>query len=359
MMRLLSIAIASTPLLFVAQDLAAEPLIRLTLEGRPIEGTALAWDEQNVFFLLRDGQLTSFAPSAAQDYSQAPGSFHSYSQAEIRGQLLREFGQGFEVSGVGHYLVVHPAGQKDQWAPRFEELYRSFVHYYSARGWQLAEPQFPLVAVIYPQKIDFQRQAAKEGVSPASNFLGYYSPTTNRILLYDATAGRPGGDWTVNAETIVHEAAHQSAFNTGVHTRFGAAPRWVVEGIGTMFEARGVWQSRTFPHQADRVNRFQLASYRELASSGRRQPGAIAELVSSDRLFKTNQKAAYAQAWALSFFLCETEPKKYFQYLAKTAAVPPFSAYRGPQRLRDFTDVFGADLAMLDARLQRFAAGLK
>ena len=35
----------------------------------------------------------------------------------FRGQLLREFGQGYDVSGVGHYLVVHPAGKRDQWAP--------------------------------------------------------------------------------------------------------------------------------------------------------------------------------------------------------------------------------------------------
>jgi hypothetical protein len=43
----------------------------------------------------------------------------------------------------------------------------------------------------------------------------------------------------------------------------------------------------------------------------------------------------------------------------KTAAVRPFSDYRAPQRLKDFTDTFGSDLAMLDARMKRFMAGLK
>ena len=53
---------------------------------------------------------------------------------------------------------------RDQWAPRFEELYRSFVHYFSARGWRLTEPQFPLIAVVFPRQIDFARQASREGV---------------------------------------------------------------------------------------------------------------------------------------------------------------------------------------------------
>src|SRR5947208_12203737 len=81
---------------------AAEPLIRLDLVGRTLEGTPLAWSEKKVFFLARDGQLAEFAPSEATNSSQVAGGFRSYSQAEIRGLLMREFGHGYEVSGVGH-----------------------------------------------------------------------------------------------------------------------------------------------------------------------------------------------------------------------------------------------------------------
>jgi hypothetical protein len=109
----------------------------------------------------------------------------------------------------------------------------------------------------------------------------------------------------------------------------------------------------------DRINRIQLAAYREYLAAGRRPADAIAAIVSSDRLYQTAPQQAYPEGWALSFFLSETEPKKYFAYLAKTAATPPFAHYRGPQRLKDFTEVFGSDLEMLDARLQRFIAGLK
>ncbi len=335
---------------------AAEPLLQFDLPGRTVQGLPLAWSEQTIFLLARDGQLIEFPPAQATNPAQLSPTFTSFSQAEIRGQLLREFGPGYEVSGAGHYLVVHPAAARDRWAPRFEELYRSFLHYFTARGWRLAEPRFPLIAVVYPRQIEFAQQAAREGMPRVGGVLGYYSPTTNRILMYDA-AGTAGYDWTTNAETIIHEAAHQTAFNTGVHTRFGDSPRWVVEGLGTMFEARGVWQSRAYPHQIDRINRGRLQAFRAYAS--RRPADAIARLVSSDRVFSSDPEGAYAEAWTLTFFLIEREPKKYQQYLAKTAALANFISYPAPQRLQDFTDVFGSDLRLLDARLQRFVAGLK
>ncbi|MDX1948579.1 MAG: DUF1570 domain-containing protein [Pirellulaceae bacterium] len=348
----------SLVVLLIAAPLAAEDaVVRFTFAGRPVEGQALAWNSRQIFLLARDGQVLELAPAQAENPSRVAGPLRSFSQAEMRGTLLAEFGRGYEVSGVGHYLVVHPAGQRDQWAPRFEQLYRSLVHYFSARGWQLAEPRFPLVAVVFPRHADFAEHAARDGLNAAPGLLGYYSTRTNRILLYDAA--RSGHDWAAGADTIIHEAAHQAAFNTGVHSRFGVAPRWVCEGLGTMFEARGVWQSRTYPHQSDRINRGRLDDWRSHAASGRRAPETLAQLVSSDRPFATAPISAYAEAWALTFFLCESEPKKYFTYLAKTAAVPPFSDYRSPARLKDFTDVFGNDFAMLDARLARFMAGLK
>jgi hypothetical protein len=336
---------------------AAEPLMKLDLGGRDLEGTPLAWSKEKIFFLARDGQLQEFGSTEISSYSKLNAAFRSYSQAEIRGLLLREFPQ-FEISGVGHYLVVHPAGKRDQWAPRFEELFRSFMQYFAARGWQLSEPRFPLVAVVYPRQVDFWQAAAREGYEANPGLLGYYSPVSNRIVMFDATASSAGWDWGTNGNTIIHEAAHQMAFNTGVHQRFGTSPRWLVEGLGTMFEARGVWQSRTYQSQSDRINRGRLTTWQSLSKS-RKASETIAQIVSSDRPFASDAEAAYGEAWALSFFLSETSPKKYFELLTKSANRPAFTDYSSAKRLEDFTSIFGSDFNMLDARLQRFFAGLK
>lgn len=336
---------------------AKEPYVRLEVQGRLLEGILLAANEDQAWLLARDGQLATFAPQHVRQYSALPDTFRSLSQAEIRGMLLREFGQGFEVSGVGHYLVVHPVGTRDRWAQRFEDLYRAFVRYFAARGWELTPPAFPLVAVVYPRQDDFWRYAQREGMTPTPGVLGYYSPITNRIVMYDA-AGEAGQDWSINAETIIHEATHQSAFNTGVHSRFGPSPRWVVEGLGTLFEAPGVWQAPRYPHLSDRIARSRLEAWRQWAA-GRRPADAVAQLVRSDRLFGEDPVGAYAEAWALTFFLSETMPRHYGAYVRKTAAVPQFAAYPASQRVADFVAVFGSDWRMLDARMRRFLAELK
>jgi hypothetical protein len=336
---------------------AQEPLFQLSIDGQQYDGTPLRYNAQQVFFLTRSGRLLEFAPDQAKDFAPAEGKFRSYTAAEMRGQLLREFGSAFDVSGGGKFLVVHPAGQQDVWAPRFEQLQRSFAQYFAARGLRTPEPRFPLVAVVFARQADFARYATADGNHASGNMLGYYSPATNRIAMYDITAGRNNVDWTTNAETIIHEALHQAAFNGGLHNRFGQTPRWVAEGLGTLFEARGVWNSRQFTTAADRVNRGQLESFRRYLP--RRKSSALPELISSDRAFNADVQGAYAEAWALTFFLSETEPKKYFQYLQKTAAAKSFEAYPAPQRLRDFTEVFGSNWEMLNVRMLRHIAAIK
>ena len=76
--------------------------------------------------------------------------------------------------------------------------------------------------------------------------------------------------------------------------------------------------------------------------------------VADDDLFQKNSDHAYAEAWALTFFLTETEPQKYKQFLQKTATREPFTNYRSVERQKDFAGIFGKDLRMLNARLERF-----
>jgi hypothetical protein len=343
--------------LFAVPANAAEPLFQLELQGKKVTGTPLFWTEEKVFLLGANAGLIEFAPKDAQNFRQATEPFTPLGAAALRNELVREFGGRFEISGTGRYLVVHPVGQKDAWASRFEDLYRSFVHYFSARGFRPNEPRFPLVAVVLGSQQEFQRYAQQEGFKTTQGLMGFYSARTNRVYLYDFTAGKPGVDWTINGETIIHEAAHQTAFNTGVHTRFADSPRWVIEGLGCQFEARGVWNARQFGQREDRVNAYRLAAFRQYMPQ--RPAGSLAEFVSSDRQFDRNVEAAYAEAWGLMFFLSETEPRKWIDYLKVTANRKPFEHYRSPERLRDFSAIFGADLRMLEVRFLRFMQDVK
>ena len=332
--------------------------LALELNGAAIEGTPLFSSAREVQLLGRDGRLFVYAPDAARNSRQAAPTFRSYTAAEMRAQLARELGQTFDISGTGHYLVAHPKGQRDVWAARFEELYRSLVHYFSRRGIAVHEPEFPLVAIVWRNQQDFLRYSAQDGAPVSSNVLGYYSPRSNRITLFDTSggAGASGGGWQQNADTIIHEATHQTAYNTGLHRRFAVSPRWLVEGLATMFEARGVWNSRDYLTQSDRFNAGRLQQFRKLPAA--RSKGALSELVAHDRVFDRDVNRAYAQAWALTFFLVETQSHRYSEYLKLTARRPAFSDYTAAERTKDFVGIFG-DLSLLEAHFLRFMDGLK
>ncbi len=351
---LFCILVAAAP---TRADEAPRWMMELVLRGKQVEGTPLSWSDSRVQMLARDGRLWEFAPHEASRFRRTAPEFASYKAGEMRSALSREFGSRFEVTGTGHYLVVHPRGERDFWGHRFEELYRSFVHYFGVRGFQLDAPRFPLVAVVLKNQAEFLRYAASEGSPPQSGVLGYYWPSSNRLALYDTTEGsKSTGPWQLNAETIVHEATHQTAFNTGIHSRFAMPPRWVAEGLAMMFEAKGVWDPQAYTRSNDRINFDRLKNFRHFETS--RPKGLLATFVQSDHLFGSHPSAAYAEAWALTYFLVETEPHKYSAYLRRTASRPPFEEYPTAERLADFTSVFGEDLHMLEARYLRFIAAL-
>ena len=149
-------------------------MVELTLDGRKIEGVPLAWDAQAVHLLGRDGRLLEFAPDEATDFHVTSSRFRPYSPSEFRAELLRELGDGYEISGTGHYLIAHPKNQRDKWARRFEDLYRSFVHFFSVRGMHIERPPFSLIGVVCRNRAEFSRIAIAEGKPPPNGVLGYY-----------------------------------------------------------------------------------------------------------------------------------------------------------------------------------------
>ena len=162
---------------------------------------------------------------------------------EMRDRLRAEFAKSFDITYSQHFVVAHPKGEWSVWADRLEALYRSFSHYMSVRGFNLDEPPVPLVAIVFRNQGDYYNHAAASGTPLQPNTLGHYDPASNRIFLYDEGL-EEGQDWAASLDTIIHEATHQTAYNVGIHRRFAEQPRWLVEGLAMMFEARGLWDAR-------------------------------------------------------------------------------------------------------------------
>jgi hypothetical protein len=352
-------AVAAAMTICFARPAAAEPapfMMRATISGRAVEGQPLAWNDSQMLLLGRDGALYNFHPDDARDARRLGPRYEAYASEEMQALLRAEFDRGFEISTTAHFIVVHPRGQWREWAERLESLYRSFTHYMSVRGFRLGTPQGPLTAVVFRNEDDYFRHAAAGGLQLAEGTLGHYDPTSNRIYLFDVSESDGDADWSANAETIIHEATHQAAYNVGVHERFSEQPRWAVEGLAMMFEAPGVWAAASHQQQADRLNRYRLDYFRE--SAKQRRPDWLVRLVASDQPFMSDALSAYAEAWTLSFYLCETRPQEYSAYLERAADRPLFTPYSPTERVNDFIAVFGPDLDLLRAQLERFVETL-
>lgn len=329
--------------------------LRMDVDGDRIEGLPIYWDKEIFYLLGRDGQLREFDLALAKKSQRVGEPFRPFSQGEMRGQLTREFGEHFDITATGNFLVVHPIGESHKWPPRFEKLYREMLVYFGTRGIDIQKPEFPLVAVVLPNQATFMQYAAATGTNISGSVLGYYTPVSNRIFIYAASSGgRNQADWRENATTLVHEAAHQTAYNVGLHKRLAVQPRWLVEGLGTLFEAPGVYDAARHPARSDRVNRDQLRRYQQAFGQKGLPQGALMELIAYDRLFKASPGAAYTLSWALTFTLSETEPSQYARFLALNHRKQRFVKLSPAQRVQDFQSVFGSDVRMMESRVHRY-----
>ena len=139
--------------------------------------------------------------------------------------------------------------------------------------------------------------------------------------------------------------------------KIGPPPYWVPEGLATLFEAPGVWKPSSAHRKSDLYNMGRLGDFRHYAKDGQ-PPFSLQQFIASDTPFRTNAAAAYAQAWALSFYLSQTQPREYTYHLALTADRPVYSTFSSADRLRYFQVAFGSDLKVLEANFMNWMAKL-
>jgi hypothetical protein len=185
------------------------------------------------------------------------------------------------------------------------------------------------------------------------------------MVLYDLTAGKPGdieGQLAAvpfNIATVIHEATHQIAFNSGMHTRYADNPLWLVEGMAMYFETPDL-SSKSGWKTVGAVNDLRLEQFQEFAAR-RRKPDSLATLISSDARFTDSDEMgdAYAEAWALSHFLIQRKKDAYVKYLGMLAAKPRLVFDSPDERLAEFRAAFGADLEQLNREMLKHVRKLK
>jgi uncharacterized protein DUF1570 len=320
-----------------------------------------------------DGELWTVPPEELVKHTSDDEPFKPLTAAELGKQLLKDLPPGFELYTTQNYVICHNTSRAyAQWSGAlFEKLYAAFTNYWSRRGFELKKPEFPLVALVFADKNSYATHAQKELGQGASSIIGYYSLATNRMTMFDLTGieafRRPGDRRTTAAQinemlnrpeaemtvaTVVHEATHQIAFNCGLQTRYSDVPLWLSEGLAVYFETPDLG-SATGWRSIGNVNRVRLTIFRDYLT--RRPANSLKTLLTDDDRLRQPRTAneAYAEAWALNYFLIRQRPKQYVEYFRFLAEKPRLVWDDPATRLEEFQHFFGENLGQLDAEFLR------
>jgi hypothetical protein len=229
---------------------------------------------------------------------------------------------------------------------------------------KLDEPETPLVAIVFDSQENFARHAEAGGIAVGA-MIGYYNMETNRVNMYDLTGVESGASdrrlgsaarinqilsqpaAEPNVATIVHEATHQLAYNSGLQERYADNPFWVSEGLAVYFETPDLKSSKGW-RGIGAINQRQMAQFQKYLE--RRPDDSLIALLTDDTLFRDRGQRydKYAEAWALNYYLLRTQKRQYVEYLQKLSQKSPLIEDGAEARMTEFKAVFGSNLRQFD-----------
>ncbi len=357
-----------------APDAQGLDLVTLKKEGREIRlkgQIQVKAEDGGLLVLTPEGTLWTVPPEEIVEHTQDATPFTPYPRDELTRRLTAEL-PGFDTHDTTHFLICHNTSKAyAQWCGSlFERLYLAFTNYWSRKGFTLHEPQGPLVAVVFADRESYARYARGELGDAVESIIGFYSLRSNRMTMYDLTGiqslrragdkrgspaeinqmlARPEAELTV--ATVIHEATHQIAFNCGLQTRYADIPLWVSEGIAVYFETPDLSSARGW-RSINAVNVSRMSQFRQYL--GRRPSNSLKSLLADDARLRDPKQAldAYAESWALNYFLIRQRGKQYDAYLKMLSEKGPLVWDQPAERLQAFQDAFGS-LEQLDAEFLR------
>lgn len=337
-------------------------------QSQVVEGKIVVEAQDGSFMLrARDGILWSVFPKQLRSKKKTAAKCTPLNSKELGSRLRAEFGRGFRVKKTKNFVIVSNAGRHytDWCALLLQRVHYTFLQQWKSKTLALKPPAYPLPVIIFADRKSYAAYATKDAGPAMASSVGYYSIRTNRIVLLDLSAG-PGGRPArsraevhrkvaaspFNVATIAHEATHQIAYNTGLHTRFADNPLWLTEGMAMYFESPEPGNPNGWTN-IGRINPFRIGPFRKYL--GKRPKDSLQTLVSTDKRFSAKNTAgdAYAESWALTYFLIKERRGDYEKYLALIAKKPRIKRDSPKQRWADFKTAFG-DPKKLDAEFLRF-----
>jgi len=344
------------------------------------DGRIISRDTGGNFVLEeRDGFWRLVQPKDVIEQWSDEIQFEPYTQKELKKRLQAEFPKEFRIVETKRYMIVSDTTiAYATWCGNLlEQLDTAFLEHWRAKGFELSEPEFPLVAVIFADYGNFVRCTQNEVGPSITQISAFYNQHSNRIVFYDLTGQENYGgirgsinqrireimsrSESANAvSTFVHEATHQISFNCGMFQRNAACPRWVSEGIATLYETPDFNSVKAWSSDI-KVNRKRLDRF-YLYFNERAPHEPMKKLVLSDEPFQFSNGDttldSYATCWTMMHYFNANHGDKLVEYLKILSQKKPHVPYDEEARLREFESVFGDDWDRLHRAFYNYAGEL-
>jgi hypothetical protein len=380
--RVLSVSAAALAVaMFAASASSVAAIDRVTMKRDGIEQELVGRiivtaDDGGVVLEARDGLLWTIPPEEQVAKTSDAEPFTPYKPDELAARMLKELPAGFDTLQTKHYLICFNTSRAyAQWCGSlFERLYQGFTNYWSNRGFEPRAPERLLVAVVFSDRASYGRFARAELGEAVDSIIGYYSKKTDRMTMYDltgtagnvgdrgsaaqitATLARPEAFLTV--ATIVHEATHQIAYNCGMQQRYADIPLWLAEGMAVYFESPDLDGGNKGWRTIGKINAPRLLIFRQ--SLRTRAKDSLVTLIRDDERIRNPKtgNVAYAEAWALNYFLINVKGKQYQEYMKVLSEKMPLLIDTPEERVAQFEQSFG-NLEALDKEFVKYMQRLR
>lgn len=353
--------------------------LTLTRDGKQHElvgDVLLDAQDNSMYFMQDDGRAWFVKPDEIKQRIDSEQDAEPASFAAMEKSLLEELPEGFRIYKTKHYLIAYQTERAyAKWMAQLYEgrLYRQFEIFWRNKKLPLTKPKYPMVVIIFKTKAEYQRYVDRD-LGPGQDIVAYYNLLTNRVAMFDFTAGdrRPGEEISARrieeitqnpaaiymVATIVHEGTHQLMYNRGVQTRFADSPLWLNEGLAMFFEAPDLRNKKGWKAPG-RVFDQRLIRFRNTLQN--RPQNSIERLLTDDDRLKDPETAVdgYAEAWAFNHFLLKCHSKEYIEYLKEHAMLPPLSTADSKQRLDEFQKHFDDDFERLEKDFLKYISRLR
>ncbi|MEJ7594566.1 MAG: DUF1570 domain-containing protein [Planctomycetaceae bacterium] len=301
-----------------------------------------------------NGQLHQVPARQIQSREDAEQLFVPLSSSELAADLLLQVPAGFEVTETEHYVLCSNSATEyvEFCGKLLEVVFDQYFRFMAEQKIEVTQPTRRLPIVIFAGTAEFQTFAARQ--HPEISFAdtpGYYSVTVNQTLLLDLTGDRSIrsavtirrslAEKPLQVATVVHEAIHQLAFNSGLQVRMADNPLWLSEGLAMYFETTSSRSSLLW-NRPGLVNPRHQPAFMKLVEANQ-VSGALNTLIESDSAFlnAAETPAAYAKAWALTHYLVREEKTGMQKFLHVLKQRKPMVGLTAEERAQEFLTAFG------------------